>query len=388
VSTATPAPTSVPTSEATATPPGDDLASMPLEVKVGQLLFTGVPGTAVGPEAERLISELHLGNVVVMGANVASPEQVAALTSDLQQLALESNGYGAIIATDQEGGLVQRLVEGFTSLPEAAVVGAAGDADLARQYGAMVGAELRATGVNMDLAPVLDVNDNPANPVIGRRAFGTTPAAVIAVALPFIDGLHDAQVAAVGKHFPGHGNTETDSHFTLPVVHKSLDELEATELAPFRAAIEAGIDAIMVAHVAYPSLDPSGLPASISSTIVTGLLREQLGFEGVIVTDDMGMAGVAALMPSEQAVVEAVKAGVDLVICVSMPCDAEMAQAALIAAVESGDLPLARVDDAVRRVLELKQRFEVERTDLGDLAAAGSAEHQAVVDEILAAAGG
>ncbi len=172
------------------------------------------------------------------------------------------------------------------------------------------------------------------------------------------------------------------------MVHKSLAELEATELAPFRAAIEAGIDAIMVAHVAYPALDASGLPASISPTIVTGLLRDQLGFDGVVVTDDMGMAGVAALMAPEQAVVEAVKAGVDLVICVSLPCDAETAQEALIAAVESGELPLARVDDAVRRVLDLKQRLEVERTDLGDLDAVGSAEHQAVVDEILALAGG
>jgi beta-N-acetylhexosaminidase len=388
--TATAEPTVTSTSTPSATPEGDDLASMPLEVKVGQLLFTGVPGTAVGPEAQRLIAELHLGNVVVMGANAGTPAQVAALTADLQQLALESNGVGAIIATDQEGGLVQRLVEGFTSLPEAAVIGsgAAGNADLARQYGAMVGAELRAAGVNMDLAPVLDVNDNPANPVIGRRAFGTTPAAVIDVTLPFIEGLHDELVAAVGKHFPGHGNTETDSHFTLPVVHKSLEELEATELAPFRAAIEAGIDAIMVAHVAYPSLDPSGLPASISSTIVTGLLRQQLGFDGVVVTDDMGMAGVAALMPSEQAVVESVKAGVDLVICVSLPCDAETAQSALIAAVESGDLPLSRVDDAVRRVLALKQQLEVERTDVGNLEAVGSAEHQTVVDEIVARAGG
>ncbi len=205
VSTATPAATSAPTS--TGTPeatPGGDLASMSLEVKVGQLLFTGVPGMAVGPEAERLIGELHLGNVVVMGANAGTPEQVAALTSDLQRLALESNGVGAIIATDQEGGLVQRLVEGFTSLPEAAVIGAgaAGDADLARRYGAMVGAELRAAGVNMDLAPVLDVNDNPANPVIGRRAFGTAPDAVIDVTLPFVEGLHDELVAARRQALP------------------------------------------------------------------------------------------------------------------------------------------------------------------------------------------
>jgi beta-N-acetylhexosaminidase len=306
----------------------------------------------------------------------------------LQELAVEANGVGALIATDQEGGLVQRLVQGFTRLPEAAVVGAAGDSDLARQYGAMVGAELRAAGVNMDLAPVLDVNDNPANPVIGRRAFGTTPTAVIDVALPFLEGLRDERVAAVGKHFPGHGNTETDSHFTLPVVRKDLEALEATELAPFRAAIDDGIEAIMVAHVAYPTLDPTGTPASISPAIVTDLLRRQIGFDGVVVTDDMGMAGVAALMPSEQAAVEAVKAGVDLVICVSLPCEAPKAQAALLEAVRSGELPMARVDEAVRRILALKAVLEVERTDFGDLEAVGGAEHRAVVDRVLQEARG
>jgi beta-N-acetylhexosaminidase len=362
--------------------PGTAVAQLAIEVRVGQLIFTGVPGTSVGAQAERLLGQLHIGNVVVMGENAGTPAQVAALTSQLQTLARRSNGVGALIATDQEGGLVQRLTQGFTRLPDAASVGAAGRPELARQYGEVVGDELSAAGVNMALGPVLDVNDNPANPVIGRRAFGTTVGAVVASGLPYIEGLHAARVVAVGKHYPGHGNTETDSHFTLPVVKKTLAELEQTELAPFRAAMGAGLDAVMVAHVAYPALDPSGLPASLSPTIGR-MLKEQLGPLGVVVTDDLGMAGVAALMPPEEAALRAVQAGADLVICVSTPCDATRVQARLLQAVRSGDLPESRLNDAVRRVLALKRAYAVGEPGRGRVEDVGSAAHQAVIAEIL-----
>lgn len=358
------------------------IAQLPLEVRVGQLIFTGVPGTTVGAQAERLLGQLHIGNVVVMGENAGTPAQVAALTSQLQALAERSNGVGALIATDQEGGLVQRLTQGFTRLPDAAAVGAVGQPDLARRYGEMVGDELSAAGVNMALGPVLDVNDNPANPVIGRRAFGSTVDAVVASALPFIDGLHAAGVVAVGKHFPGHGNTETDSHFTLPVVKKTVADLERTELAPFRAAMRGGLDAVMVAHVAYPALDSSGLPASLSPTIGQ-MLKEQLGPLGVVVTDDLGMAGVAALMTPEEAALRAVQAGADLVICVSAPCDATRVQARLLRAVRSGELSESRLNDAVRRILDLKREYRVGQPGRGRLDDVGSAAHRAVVTEIL-----
>ncbi len=371
----------------TATPAASE-AELPLEVKVGQLIFAGIPGTQVGAQAQRLVGELHIGNLVLMGENVGSPSQVAELTAALQQLAVRSNGYGALIATDQEGGTVQRLTQGFTRLPDAATVGAAADPDLARRYGDIVGSELASVGVNMPLGPVLDVNDNPANPVIGRRAFGSTVDVVIATGLPFIEGLRGAGVIAVGKHFPGHGNTETDSHFTLPVVKKTLGDLEATELAPFRAAVDAGIDAIMVAHVAYPALDPSGQPASLSPVIVGQLLKRQIGFTGVVVTDDLGMAGVAALMTPEDAALTAVQAGADLVICVSLPCDATKVQARLLRAARSGELSRERLDDAVARVIRLKRQYGVGAGPSGGLAEVGSAAHQALVATILAAAGG
>ena len=393
VATASPEPTRVSTAPvtptATATPTGTPAGSeLSLEVKVGQLIFAGVPGTQVGSTAERLVGQLHIGNVVLMGENAGTPSQVAALTSQLQALARRSNGFGALIATDQEGGTVQRLTQGFTRLPDAASVGAAARPDLAREYGALVGSELSAVGVNMPLGPVLDVNDNPANPVIGRRAFGSTVETVVATGLPFIEGLRSAGVIAVGKHFPGHGNTETDSHFTLPVVKKSLDQLERTELAPFEAAVATGLDAVMVAHVAYPALDASGMPASLSPTIITGLLKQQIGFRGVVVTDDLGMAGVAALMSPEDAALRAVQAGADLVICVSLPCDATKVQARLLQAARSGELPAARLDDAVRRVTELKQRYRAGEAGPGRLDEVGSAAHRELVATILAAAGG
>lgn len=377
------APAEAPTADAS---PAGSAAGQPLslEVRVGQLIFTGVPGAAVGAAAEHLVGELHIGNVVLMGENAGSPAQVAALTSALQALAMRSNGAGALIATDQEGGTVQRLKQGFTLLPDAASVGAAGRPELARRYGELAGDELSAVGVNMSLGPVLDVNDNPANPVIGRRAFGTTVEAVVASGVPYIGGLQAAGVIAVGKHYPGHGNTETDSHFTLPVVKKTLDQLRETELAPFEAAMRAGLDAVMVAHVAYPALDPSGLPASLSP-VIGRMLKEQLGPRGVVVTDDLGMAGVAALMTPEEAALRAVQAGADLVICVSQPCDAARVQARLLRAAQTGELSEARLDDAVRRVLELKQTYRVGTAGRGRVEDVGSAAHRAVVAEILGA---
>jgi beta-N-acetylhexosaminidase len=370
------------------------LADLPLEVKVGQMLMAGVQGTALTDDARRMIGELHLGNVVLMGPNVVSPEQVLGLTRELQALALEANGIGLLIATDQEGGRVQRLRDGFTRLPDAVTVGAARRPDLARAYGRMVGEELLAVGVNMDLAPVLDVNDNPLNPVIGPRSFGSSPEAVESAAPAFLAGLHDAGVAATGKHFPGHGNTSTDSHLTLPFVLKDGEALRAVELRPFRAAVAAGIDAIMPAHVVYPALDPSGLPATVSAPIVTGVLRGELGFRGLVVTDDMGMQGITELYSPEESAVRAVLAGADVVLCarldLAQACKPDMLaqlRAGLLQAVADGRLPMARVDESVARVQELKARYQVGPASGDGFARIGGAAHLRLVADILEAAG-
>ena len=369
-----------------ATPVPDTLAEMPLDVKIGQMILAGVEVETAGDDARHIINDLHIGNIILMGRNFDSPEQVLQLTRGLQDLAMSANGVPLLIGTDQEGGLVQRAnyYAGFMPMPPAELVGAAQDPALAEQYGRMVGEELHAVGVNIDFAPVLDVNDNPTNPVIGAlgRSFGATPALVEESALPFMAGLHAAGVIATGKHFPGHGSTTSDSHNALPFVDKDRAALDAVDIAPFRAAIETGIDAIMPAHVVYPALDPSGLPATLSEPILTGLLREELGFMVAIVTDDLGMEGVMQIAPPEESGVRAVLAGADLLTCVRMTtagaCQPEMIgqlHEGLMKAATDGRLSMERIDESVRRILALKTRYGVGPATGEELDTIQSPEH-------------
>jgi len=343
---------------------------MTTEEKVGQIMMAGVLDTEFGDDEAKLVRDFHLGNVILMGRNVDDPEQVLGLTQDLQRAADEANGIGMLIATDQEGGLVQRLnsVSGFTPLPDAATAGLAECPAVLRAYGRMMGEEMAAVGVNMAMAPVLDTNFNPDNPVIGQlgRAWGRTPEEVIADTLPVIAGLQAGGVLAVGKHFPGHGSTTTDSHQELPLVDKPRDELMDEDVLPFAAAIDAGIDAIMPAHVLYPALDPEDRPATVSPPIQTGLLREGLGFDGLIVTDDMGMKGITSRYPPEESGVAAVLAGADLVLCVRMPSDTsctpamfEQLRQGLLDAVADGRISEERLDASVERVVAAKLAHDV-----------------------------
>jgi beta-N-acetylhexosaminidase len=367
---------------------------MTLEQKIGQMLMTGVTGTTADDDARAVIAELHIGNVILMGRNIDNPAQVKSLTNGLQELALASNGVGAIIATDQEGGLVQRLhyVDGFTALPMPETIGIARCPERVRAYGAMAGAEMAAVGVNMDMAPVLDVNSNPENPVIGSlgRSFGATPELVEMSAVPFLLGLHDAGVMSTGKHFPGHGATTTDSHLDLPYVDESRATLESVDIAPFRSAIAYGIDAVMPAHVVYPALDADGNPATISRPIQTGLLRDELGFDGLIVTDDMGMKGITNLLPPEKSSVAAVLAGADVVLCVRIDSDSscttemiEPLRQGLLDAAEAGTISTQRIDDSVRRVLTAKIRYGVGTSSSPGLDAVNGAAHLRTVVDVL-----
>jgi beta-N-acetylhexosaminidase len=374
---------------------------MSLEVKIGQMLMAGVAGRTLSDDARHMIADLHVGNVVLMGPNIDSPQQVLTMTRDLQRLAIESNGVGLLIGTDQEGGLVQRLrgIDGFTLLPDAATAGKVQDPDLLRRYGGMMADEMRAVGVTIDFAPVLDVNDNPDNPVIGGlgRSFGATPARMESATLPIIAGFHDAGIAATGKHFPGHGSTTADSHLAVPVVTKSKAEIEATELAPFRAAIAAGIDAIMTAHVVYPALDPSGLPATVSKPIITDLLRTEMGFDGVVFTDDMGMAGIAEIYSPEEAAVQAVLAGADIVVCARLDLQGvegacrpewlERLRNGLLDAARDGRLPVSRIDESVARILALKERYGAGPASGEELSRVQGAEHLRIVADVLEEAG-
>ena len=353
------------------------------------MLMAGVDGTEVGADATHVIGELHVGNVILLGRNVTSPAQVLALDQGLQKLAMASNGIPLLIATDQEGGTVQRLLPGFTRMPDAVDVGDVDKPDLTRKLGQMAGEEMAAVGVTTDFGPVLDVNDNPDNPVIGPRSFGPVPGVVERNGVAFIEGLHDAGVMAVGKHFPGHGDTSQDSHYSLATVNKGIAALRAVELPPFQQAIQAVVDGLMIAHVAYPALDSSGLPATVSEPIVTNLLRNQYGFSGVTFTDDMGMQGISSLMSPQDAAVRAVQAGADIVLCGRMDQEGSCSHAmleqlrdGLLAAVKDGRISMSRLEASYQRITAAKAKYATGVATGSGLSDVGSAAHAAVVSAI------
>ncbi len=278
---------------------------------------------------------------------------VAALLTELDG-AVGGTGIRPVVAVDQEGGTVARLRRGVTSVPGAMALAATGDPASAEQAAAIIGAELRAVGFHHDYAPDADVNSNPANPVIGVRSFGSDPEQVARYVTAAVRGLRGAGLAATVKHFPGHGDTATDSHLELPSVSRGRADWAAVDLVPFVAAIEAGVDAVMSAHVSVPAADPSGDPATASAPIMTGVLRDELGFGGVVVTDALDMAGARKSYGDGEIAVRALLAGADQLL---MPADLDVAVAAVRAAVESGRVPMRRLDEAVARILTLKDRL-------------------------------
>jgi beta-N-acetylhexosaminidase len=359
---------------------------MSLVEKVGQLFIVGFEGMEVTPELEVWMATYGWGGVIIFGRNVESPAQVLRLTQGLQG-AVRSRGHPPLfIAVDQEGGRVARLKAPFTTFPSAARVGQAGSEQLACNVGKAIATELRAVGITMDMAPVLDVLSNPANTVIGDRAFSTDPQGVARLGTAFMRGMQAAGVLAVGKHFPGHGDTSIDSHVALPSCERTIVQLNACELLPFQAAIAAGLEAIMTAHVVYHAWD-SHLPATLSSAILTGILRGTMGFQGVIISDDLGMAAASETMPWEEVPVCALRAGIDLLLICHQRERQVQAYARILGAMQRGELPEALVDRAVARIHTLKSRLHGRLQDVGTpapLACIGSPEHLALAASIVA----
>ena len=283
--------------------------------------------------------------------NIADPGQVAALVGSLRGAA--PTEAPLLVSIDQEGGVVQRVRAPATVWPPMLAVGGAGDGTRTTAVGRALGEELAALGVGWDFAPVLDVHTNPANPVIGNRAFGTTAEAVSGQALAFWRGLRGAGLVGCGKHFPGHGDTRTDSHHELPVVPHDLERLRRVELAPFTAASAAGMEALMTAHVLYPALDPDR-PATLSRRIATDLLRAELGFRGVLVSDDLGMKAVADRYPIEELAVGAIEAGCDHLLVREPVLRQQAAFEAIVHAAEARSAVRARVEESAARVAALK----------------------------------
>ncbi|HEY4485816.1 MAG TPA: beta-N-acetylhexosaminidase [Nitrospiria bacterium] len=326
---------------------------MILKEKIGQLFMMGFHGVTPSKAVRRLIRDFHIGGVILFSRNLKNPGQTAALCNALQGLPAKMP---LLIAIDQEGGRVSRLPKGFTIFPSAAQLAAGGLKDRFYRVADITARELRAVGINMNMAPVLDVNTNPANPIIGDRSFGSTPSLVGRVGLETIAGYQDNSIIACGKHFPGHGDTHLDSHRELPTVSHDIRRLGEVELRPFLHAIGNGLAAIMTAHVLYPALDPD-FPATLSRKIITGLLRERIGFQGVVVTDDLEMKAIADAYGPGEAAVRSIEAGCDILLICQDEAGQLSALEAVARAVKSKRITEKRIDQSVLRILKIKEKF-------------------------------
>jgi beta-N-acetylhexosaminidase len=325
-----------------------------LHRQVGQLAMAGFDGHTVPVELRALAREFDLGGVILFRRNVESPEQVAELSLDLRSLSPELPVW---IGIDQEGGRVARLRRPFTEWPPMVALGRSGDERLAERFGRSLAAELGAVGVSIDFAPVLDVNTNAANPVIGDRALGDRAELVARLGAAVIRGLQGGGVAACGKHFPGHGDTSVDSHLALPIVEHPPERFRAVDFVPFRAAIEARVASIMVAHLLVPVFDEER-PASLSRRIVRDILRDELCFDGLIVTDDLEMHAVAAAYSLEQATAAAIAAGCDLVLLCGTDHNRQAsAIEAIVRGLEAETISFGEIDSALQRHRRVKERF-------------------------------
>lgn len=335
------------------------LQQLTVEEKVGQLFWFGLEGEDLSPEAEQLIREGKAGGFILFARQGSDPVQLRRLTEQMQALTFEhGRPYPELlIAVDQEGGLVERWSAPFTSWPGAMAIGATRSEEYAEKVYAAIAEEMTAVGVNLNLAPDADVNNNPRNPVIGIRSFGEDPEMVGRLVAAAVRGTQSQNVAAAAKHFPGHGDTTTDSHLALPTVDQPWERLNQVELVPFRHAVAGGVDVVMSAHITFPAVDPSGLPATLSSAVLTGLLKEEMGFDGVVVTDAVDtMQAITENWGLADALVMAVNAGADALLITDSFGEQEALYQGVLEAVQDGRIAQERLDAAVRRHLELKAR--------------------------------
>ena len=341
---------------------GNELAVMSLEDKVAQMFFvdldglTGVAGTQIAGDITReALQNFHPGGISLFAGNIIDPDQLALLTASLQEYSLEYSGVPLLIGTDEEGGTVKRIgSNGNFDVPYVGSmqdIGSTGDASFGYQAGFTIGAYLSAYGINMDFAPVADVLSNPANTVIGSRSFGSDPGLVSDMVEMYRKGLLENGVIPCVKHFPGHGATTADSHTGMAVTEKNMDQLTACELVPFQTAVINGADCIMAAHISLPSVTGNDTPASLSPVIIQDLLRNTLGFDGVVITDALNMGAVTNMYSPADAAVLAVLAGNDMLLTIGdfrEPC------LAVLNAVKDGRIPEERSNESVRRILKLK----------------------------------
>lgn len=333
------------------------IENMTLEEKIGQLLIIGMEGKTYGEKLDRLIRQHHVGGIILLGKNISYPNGMVKLLNESKKA---NAGYKIplFVSVDEEGGRVSRLPSSMKKLPAAQYFGRTGDETLAYEAGAYLADLLHAFGYNMNYAPVLDVHSNPKNPVIGDRSFSSNPDEVATLGMALMRGMTDKGVISVAKHFPGHGDTHIDSHLSLPVIEKTIEELRETELIPFQRAIQEHVDIIMVAHIMFPELD-NKYPSSLSKTIISDLLRDDMHFNGIVITDDLTMGAIVNDYTVPEAALQSFVAGSDLLLIAGDYENQVGTIDALRNAVRTGTVSERRIDESVKRILELKERFQL-----------------------------
>ncbi|MFJ7934727.1 beta-N-acetylhexosaminidase [Sporosarcina sp. NPDC096371] len=341
--------------EVIVSPIDEMIDKMSVKEKIGQLLMIGVEGKSFSEEIDQLIRNYHVGGVILMGKNVSTTPEMLTFINAIKR-ANASNKIPLFMSVDEEGGRVSRLPAGIPKLPTSAQIGKRHDETVSYRAGTYVAEVLHDFGYNMNFAPVLDVNSNPGNPVIGDRSLGADPEQVAKLGVSMMHGMMDSGVIPVVKHFPGHGDTVVDSHKVLPKVEKTLEKLRNVELFPFQQAIDEGADAVMVAHILFPELDPE-YPASMSKEIITGLLRVEMEFDGVIITDDLVMGAITNDYTVPEAAVQSFMAGSDLLLVVGDTNNQVNTVNALETAIDEGSITEERLNESVKRILTLKEKY-------------------------------
>lgn len=331
------------------------ISEMSLDEKIGQMLMVGIDGTEVDEEFKNFASEYKFGTVILFGQNITDAEQLVELTNSIKST---SGDIPYIIGMDEEGGLVTRVPDDVLSMPSALTIAGSEDTEYCYNAGYQIGTQITSFGLHTGFCPVLDIWSNPDNTVIGNRAYGKTSDDVCTYGIADMLGLKASGAIPVAKHFPGHGDTETDSHYGLPLVTKTKEELWQSELLPFKSAIENGVPMIMAAHILCIELD-SQYPASMSKSVITDLLRDEMGFDGVVITDDMTMGAITDNYSFGEAAVLSINAGCDIISICFGEDNVKQAAEAIKEAVENGEITEERIDESVRRILKLKADYQV-----------------------------
>lgn len=335
----------------------EKIKGMSLEEKIGQLIIVGFEGKNINEEVIKFIEDLKVGGFILFSRNIDDENQTLKLLNDIKE-ANSNNDIPLFLSIDEEGGKVSRLPKSFIKLPESIKVANKNDKDISYEFGKILGERVKILGFNMNFAPVLDINSNPNNPVIGSRAFGITANQVVDNGIQVMLGIRDTGVIPAVKHFPGHGDTDIDSHVNIPKIEKTIEQLKSSELIPFKVAIDKDVEMVMIAHILYPEIDKD-YPATMSREVIKGLLRDELGYDGIIVSDDMTMGAIVENYTLEDGVLSFIKAGGDIALICHGKDNPDKAIQKIIGAIRDGELKEEDINKKVYRVLKLKEKHKL-----------------------------